>query len=88
MIIDIIQYLQNYIEPLGNYDYIGKYNQIMTIYYKINSTDNEIRRRLKLFVSRSPEYLKTIIQHHVLHLLLHHLHLHLKKESLVRRNKY
>lgn len=61
--IDIIQYLQNYIEPLGNYDYIGKYNQIMTIYYKINSTDNEIRRRLKLFVSRSPEYLKTIIQH-------------------------
>lgn len=61
--IDIMQYLQDYIDPLSDCDYVGKYNQIIAIHSKINSTDNEIRRRLKLFVSRSSEYLKPIIQH-------------------------
>ena len=36
---------------------------VLSVFEKIYKTDNPVRTRLNLFVSRSPEYLQTIIQH-------------------------
>lgn len=61
--IDIMSYLYDIIEPIEGLDEVDKINKIIEVHTKIFMTDNPVRTRLKLFVSRSPEYLKPIIQH-------------------------
>ena len=58
--INIIDYLYRIIKPLENVTEVTEtISSVFDILYK---TDNEVRTRLNLFVSRSPEYLKNIIQ--------------------------
>lgn len=56
--INIIDYLYDLIAPID--DNIEK--AIAKSFDTLYKTNNEVRTRLELFVSRSPEYLKTIIQ--------------------------
>jgi hypothetical protein len=56
--INIIDYLYGFIAPID--DNIEK--AIAKSFDALYKTNNEVRTRLELFVSRSPEYLKTIIQ--------------------------
>ena len=58
--INIIDYLYKFIKPLGKVTEIPE--TISSVFDVLYKTDNEIRTRLNLFVSRSPEYLKNIIQ--------------------------
>ena len=56
--INIIDYLYSHIAPID--DNIEK--SIAKSFDALYKTNNEVRTRLELFVSRSPEYLRTIIQ--------------------------
>ena len=56
--INIIDYLYSLIAPID--DNIDK--SIAKSFDALYKTNNEVRTRLELFVSRSPEYLRTIIQ--------------------------
>ena len=58
--INIIDYLYEIIKPLDNQT--DKSIIISQVFDNLYKVDNEVRTRLNLFVSRSPEYLKTIIQ--------------------------
>ena len=58
--INIIDYLYRIIKPLENVTEVTE--TISSIFDMLYKTDNEVRTRLNLFVSRSPEYLKNIIQ--------------------------
>lgn len=61
--IDIISYLYEVIKPIDGRDEYDTFNTIASVHSQIFTTNNPVRTRLKLFVSRSPEYLKPIIQH-------------------------
>lgn len=61
--INIISYLYEIIKPIHGLDVYESFNTIASVHSKIFTTNNPVRTRLKLFVSRSPEYLKPIIQH-------------------------
>ena len=61
--IDIISYLYEIIKPIEGQDEYDAFNTIASVHSQIFTTNNPVRTRLKLFVSRSPEYLKPIIQH-------------------------
>ena len=61
--IDIISYLYEIIKPIEGLDEYETFNTIASVHSLIFTTNNPVRTRLKLFVSRSPEYLKSIIQH-------------------------
>ena len=61
--IDIMTYLSSFLKPIKGLQEIDAQNTIMAVHSSIFMTDNPIRTRLKLFVSRSPEILKPIIQH-------------------------
>ena len=61
--IDIMNYLYQKIKPINGLSDIDKNNTIISVHSSIFMTDNPVRTRLKLFVSRSPEYLRPIIQH-------------------------
>ena len=61
--IDIMNYLYQKIKPINGLSDIDKNNTIISVHSSIFMTDNPVRTRLKLFVSRSPEFLKPIIQH-------------------------
>ena len=61
--INIISYLYEIIKPIQGLDVYESFNTIASVHSKIFTTNNPVRTRLKLFVSRSPEYLKPIIQH-------------------------
>lgn len=58
--INIIDYLYKIIKPLEHAT--GVTETIASVFDILYKTDNEVRTRLNLFVSRSPEYLKNIIQ--------------------------
>ena len=58
--INVIDYLYEIIKPLDNQT--EKFVIISQVFDKLYKVDNEVRTRLNLFVARSPEYLKTIIQ--------------------------
>jgi hypothetical protein len=61
--IDIVDEAYKLIEPISeltNEEEIQK--TIHDMFFKIQTTDNKVRSRLELFVHKSPEYLKTIIQ--------------------------
>ena len=58
--INIIDYLYRIIKPLDDVTEVTE--TISSVFDVIYKTDNEVRTRLNLFVSRSPEYLKNIIQ--------------------------
>ncbi len=55
--INIINYLYDIIQPIHKTK-----ETITTAFNLLYKTDNEVRTRMNLFVSRSPEYLKPIIQ--------------------------
>ena len=59
--INIIEYLLSIIVPLED-DSQQNASTILTVFEKLYKTDNPVRTRLNLFVSRSPEYLQNIIQ--------------------------
>lgn len=61
--IDIINHLYQKIIPIDGLSDEEKNNTIISVHSSIFMTDNPVRTRLKLFVSRSPEFLKPIIQH-------------------------
>lgn len=61
--IDIINYLYQKIMPIDGLSNEDKNNTIISVHSSIFMTDNPVRTRLKLFVSRSQEFLKPIIQH-------------------------
>lgn len=61
--LDIINYLHQKIMPIDGLSNEDKNNTIISVHSSIFMTDNPVRTRLKLFVSRSPEFLKPIIQH-------------------------
>lgn len=61
--IDIMSYLYQKIIPINELSDEDKNNTIISVHSSIFMTDNPVRTRLKLFVSRSPEFLKPIIQH-------------------------
>ncbi len=58
--INVIDYLYKFIKPLKNGTEVAE--TISSVFDVLYKTDNEVRTRLNLFVSRSPEYLKNIIQ--------------------------
>jgi len=58
--INVIDYLYEIIKPLDNQT--EKFVIISQVFDNLYKVDNEVRTRLNLFVARSPEYLKTIIQ--------------------------
>lgn len=58
--IDIIKFLYDTIKPIEDAQETSK--TIASVFNSLYKTDNEVRTRLNLFVSRSPEYLKNIIQ--------------------------
>lgn len=58
--IDIIDFLYDIIKPIKDAQETSK--TIASVFNSLYKTDNEVRTRLNLFVSRSPEYLKNIIQ--------------------------
>lgn len=61
--IDIMNYLYQKIIPIDGLSDEEKNNTIISVHSDIFMKDNPVRTRLKLFVSRSPEFLKPIIQH-------------------------
>lgn len=61
--IDIMNHLYQKIIPIDGLSDEEKNNTIISVHSDIFMTDNPVRTRLKLFVSRSPEFLKPIIQH-------------------------
>lgn len=61
--IDIMSYLYQKIKPIDGLSDVDKNNMIISVHSSIFMTDNPVRTRLKLFVSRSQEFLKPIIQH-------------------------
>ena len=61
--IDIMNYLYQKIKPINGLSDENKNNIIISVHSSIFMTDNPVRTRLKLFVSRSQEFLKPIIQH-------------------------
>ena len=61
--IDIINYLYQKIISIDGLSDEEKNNTIISVHSSIFMTDNPVRTRLKLFVSRSQEFLKPIIQH-------------------------
>lgn len=61
--IDIMTYLPSFLKPIKNLKEDDVINTIIAVHSSIFMTDNPVRTRLKLFVSRSPEILKPIIQH-------------------------
>lgn len=61
--IDIMNHLYQKIIPINGLSDEEKNNTIISVHSSIFMTDNSVRTRLKLFVSRSPEFLKPIIQH-------------------------
>ncbi len=61
--INIIDSLKEYLKKIGNLNNIGKKETVLYVFNKLYKTDNPVRTRLNLFVSRSPEFLKPIIQH-------------------------
>lgn len=61
--IDIMSYLYQKIIPINELSDEDKNNTIISVHSSIFMIDNPVRTRLKLFVSRSPEFLKPIIQH-------------------------
>lgn len=61
--IDIMSYLYQEIKSIDGLSDIDKNNTIISVHSSIFMTDNPVRTRLKLFVSRSQEFLKPIIQH-------------------------
>jgi adenine-specific DNA-methyltransferase len=61
--IDIINHLYQKIIPIDRLSDEEKNNTIISVHSSIFMTDNPVRTRLKLFVSRSQEFLKPIIQH-------------------------
>ena len=61
--LDIINYLHQKIMPIDGLSNEDKNNTIISVHSSIFMTDNPVRTRLKLFVSRSQEFLKPIIQH-------------------------
>lgn len=61
--IDIMNYLYQKIIPINGLSDKDKNNTIISVHSSIFMTDNPVRTRLKLFVSRSQEFLKPIIQH-------------------------
>lgn len=58
--IGIIDFLYDMIKPVKDVQETAK--TVVSVFNSLYKTDNEVRTRLNLFVSRSPEYLKTIIQ--------------------------
>jgi hypothetical protein len=58
--INILDFLCDKIRPIANEFEISEI--IASVFNTLYKTDNEVRTRLNLFVSRSPEYLKNIIQ--------------------------
>ena len=58
--INIIDYLYKIVKPIEHVTEVSV--TIASAFDILYKTDNEVRTRLKLFVSRSPEYLKNIIQ--------------------------
>ena len=61
--IDIMSYLYQKIKSIDGLSDKDKNNTIISVHSDIFMTDNPVRTRLKLFVSRSQEFLKPIIQH-------------------------
>lgn len=61
--IDIMSYLYQKIKSIDGLSDKDKNNTIISVHSDIFMTDNPVRARLKLFVSRSQEFLKPIIQH-------------------------
>lgn len=61
--IDIMTYLPSFLKPIKDLKEDDVINTIIAVHSSIFMTDNPVRTRLKLFVSRSPEILKPIIQH-------------------------
>ena len=61
--IDISQYAHEILISIANdEDLQTKYKTVQEVFNRLQTTDNEVRSRLELFVHKSPEYLKTIIQ--------------------------
>ena len=58
--INVLDFLYDLIKPIENVQETS--DTIASVFNTLYKTDNEVRTRLNLFVSRSPEYLKTIIQ--------------------------
>lgn len=58
--IDIVDFLYDMIRPIENT--LETSEIVASVFNTLYKTDNEVRTRLNLFVSRSSEYLKTIIQ--------------------------
>ena len=58
--INILDFLYDMIMPIENVQETSE--TIASVFNTLYKTDNEVRTRMNLFVSRSPEYLKTIIQ--------------------------
>lgn len=61
--INIMDYLNEYLIKIDDLNSIDKNEIILSVFNKLYKTDNPVRTRLNLFVSRSPEFLKPIIQH-------------------------
>lgn len=61
--IDIIQFVYDYIRPISGLSYEAQYKIIKESFTSIKMTNNPIRSRLMEFVTKSPDYLKPIIQH-------------------------
>lgn len=58
--INVIDFLYDMIKPIDDVQETS--DTIASVFNTLYKTDNEVRTRMNLFVSRSPEYLKTIIQ--------------------------
>ena len=58
--INVLDFLYDMIKPIENVQ--EESETIASVFNALYKTDNEVRTRMNLFVSRSPEYLKTIIQ--------------------------
>ncbi|MEZ7675731.1 N-6 DNA methylase [Prevotella sp. 20925_1_30] len=61
--INIIEYLFEYIKPFNDLSEESIITTISKAFDTLYKSDNPVRTRLSLFVSRSPEILKIIIQH-------------------------
>jgi hypothetical protein len=59
--IDIVDEASKLILPISE-NTEDKFKTIHDVFFKMQTTDNKVRSRLELFVHKSPEYLKTIIQ--------------------------
>lgn len=58
--INVIDFLFDIIKPIN--DIVNTSDTIASVFDTLYKTDNEVRTRMNLFVSRSPEFLKKIIQ--------------------------